>query len=95
MKLRFYARARADLLATIEYIAERSPKAAEELGGRVLAIIERLADGDFEGPEEHLRSGKLVRSWPIPPVRIYYQRRDDSLVVLRIYHHARRPITSR
>lgn len=95
MKVRFYARARADLRATAGYIAQRNPKSAAEFGDRVLAIIERLAGGEFDGPEEHLRSGKLVRSWPVPPVRIYYQRRDEALVVLRIYHHARRPISSR
>lgn len=92
MKIRFFAKARADLRATIDYIAERNPHAAEELGESVLAVVERLAVGEFEGPEEHLLSGKAVRSWPVPPLRIYYQRRDDALVVLRIYHHARRPI---
>ena len=92
MKVRFYAKAGADLRAAVEYVAERNPRAAEELAERVFALIARLADGEFEGPEEHLRSGKVVRSWPIPPLRVYYQRRDEAFVVLRIYHHARRPI---
>lgn len=59
----------------------------------MLRVVEQLAAGDFEGPEQRLRSGRLVRSWPVPPLRVYYQRRADELVVLRVYHHARRPLT--
>jgi plasmid stabilization system protein ParE len=35
----------------------------------------------------------LVRSWPLPPYRIYYRRRDGFLDVMRVYHQARRPLT--
>jgi len=59
----------------------------------VLLLVERLAEGDFEGPEQQLRSGMIVRSWPLPPYRIYYRRREGVLEVMRVYHHARRPIT--
>jgi hypothetical protein len=38
------------------------------------------------------RDGSRVRSWPIPPFRVYYQRRGAELVVLRVYHQARRPL---
>lgn len=93
MKVRFLHQARADLLATIEHIARRNPVAAAKLADQVLRIIEQLAAGDFEGPEQRLSSGKVVRSWPVSPLRVYYQRRGDTLVVLRVYHHARRPLT--
>lgn len=93
MKVRFLDLATRDLRATVEYIAQRNPVAAQALSDRVLRVVEQLAAGDFEGPEQRLRSGRLVRSWPVPPLRVYYQRRAHELVVLRVYHHARRPLT--
>lgn len=60
--------------------------------GRGFSIIDKLAAGDFDGPEQELTSGERVRSWAVPPVRVYYQRQEDALWVLRIYHQARRPI---
>ena len=40
-----------------------------------------------------LRSGTLVRSWAVPPFRIYYQRHSGELLIVRVYHQTRRPIT--
>jgi plasmid stabilization system protein ParE len=28
----------------------------------------------------------------VPPFRIYYQRRADELLIVRVYHQKRRPI---
>ena len=56
-------------------------------------FLARLDEGLFEGPEQRLRGGMLVRSWPLPPYRIYYRRRDGFLDVMRVYHQARKPIT--
>jgi plasmid stabilization system protein ParE len=59
----------------------------------VFEAIDRLASNEFEGPESELRvTHERVRSWPVRPYRIYYRREADTLVVLRIYHAARRPI---
>jgi hypothetical protein len=52
---------------------------------RVFRTAERLARGDFEGPEHHLMSGFVVRSWPVPPLHLYYRRTADALELLRIY----------
>jgi len=93
VKVRFLDLATRDLQATVEYIARRNPVAALGLAERVLRAVEQLAAGDYEGPQQRLRSGRLVRSWPVPPLRVYYERRPDELVVLRVYHHARRPLT--
>jgi plasmid stabilization system protein ParE len=81
-----------DLEATLEHIERSAPVAALDLAERVLTLIERLAAGELDGPRQTLRSGEVVQSWPVPPVRIYCQRQPDQFVVLRIYHHARRPI---
>jgi plasmid stabilization system protein ParE len=92
MKVEIAPEAVEDLGAAVEHIAKDSPQAAASLADRVFVTIERLADGDFDGPGQTLRSGAAVRSWPVPPLRIYYQRREDRFLVLRIYHQARRPI---
>lgn len=55
-------------------------------------MIDELAAGGLDGPEQELLSGQRVRSWPVPPVRVYYRRTGDLLEVVRIYHQARRPI---
>jgi plasmid stabilization system protein ParE len=91
--LRFAPQAEADFGAVIGYLAERNPVAAQEFGERIFAIIDKLAAREFEGPEQTLTSGDIVRSWPVPPVRIYYQRQTNALWVLRIYHQAQPPIT--
>ena len=93
MTIHFAPQAEADFAAVIDYLAERNPIAAQELGERIFALVDKLAAGDFEGPEQTLSSGETVRSRPVPPVRIYYQRQTDAFWVLRIYHQAQPPIT--
>ncbi len=93
MKVRVLARALAELDAFVARIRRDRPRAAAEFAEAVFAVIEQLAAGDFDGPESTLRTGARVRSWPVPPMRLYYQRRADELVVMRIHHQARRPIS--
>jgi toxin ParE1/3/4 len=93
LNVRVSRRAAEDLAAATNYLAERNPRAAAALVEDVMTLSEQLAQRAFEGPEQRLRSGLLVRSWPLPPYRLYYRRRDDSLEILRVYHQARRPIT--
>ena len=72
---------------------ERNPTAAANLDAEIAQYIERLAAQEFDGPVPRLRSGALVRSWAVAPFRIYYQRQPDELLIVRVYHQARRPIT--
>ena len=95
MKVRFSPRARQDLRSALEYLAASNPIAATELKDQLLSMIERLARGEFQGPEVQLRSGAVVRSWPVASFRIYYQRSAEALRVVRVYHHARRPIAKK
>jgi plasmid stabilization system protein ParE len=92
LRVRLSPRAHDDLRSAVGYLLEKNPAAAVELKEYLLATMERLAHGEFEGPEVRLRSGRSVRSWPVTPYRIYYQRYADELRVLRVYHQARRPI---
>jgi len=92
VKVTFAPEALEDLSATTEYIAQHDPMAAATLVERVFDMIEQLAAGGLDGPEQVLRSGERVRSWPVPPLRIYYCRMPDGFSVLRVYHQAREPL---
>jgi toxin ParE1/3/4 len=85
-------RAFDDLAAMAGYIARDNPAAAARLVDRVFEVIDLLAEGGLDGPLSTLRSGVEVRSWPIPPLRIFYRREANELHVLRIYHQSRRPL---
>ena len=85
--------ARRDLQDIADYLDIESPVSTDPALNAIAALLERLERREFEGPEHVLlRTRRVVRSWPLPPFRIYYQRRADVLYVLRIYHQARRPI---
>lgn len=93
MRVIFAPEAEADLRELLDYVAARNPYAAVGLDERIFEIIERLAARELEGPEQRLRNGQIVKSWLVPPVRIYYQRTLDVLEIVRVYHQSRRPIT--
>ena len=93
MKVTYTEEAVADIVDAIVYLNERNPTAAAKLDADVARCTDRLADQEFDGPVSRLRSGAVVRSWGVPPFRIYYQRQPDELLILRVYHQKRRPIT--
>jgi plasmid stabilization system protein ParE len=92
LKVTYTEEAVADIVEAITYLNERNPTAATKLDADIARCVERLADRQFEGPVSRLRSGAVVRSWGLPPFRIYYQRHPGELLILRVYHQARRPI---
>lgn len=92
MKVTYTEEAVADIVESFTYLAERNPNAASNLDAQITQCIERLAAQEFDGPVSRLRSGVLVRSWAVSPFRIYYQRLPGELLILRVYHQARRPI---
>lgn len=93
MKVTYTEEAIADIVDAITFLNERNPTAAADLDADILRCVERLAGGEFDGPLSRLRSGALVRSWAVPPFRIYYQRHPNEMLIVRVYHQARRPIT--
>jgi toxin ParE1/3/4 len=92
MRLVIAPRAFDDLAAAAGYVARDNPAAAGRLVDRVFEIIDLLAEGGLDGPLSKLRSGIEVRSWPVPPLRIFYRREADTLIIVRIYHQSRRPL---
>ena len=69
MTVTYTEEAIADIVEAITYLKERNPTAAANLDAEIARCIDRLAAQDFEGPVSRLRSGALVRSWPVPPFR--------------------------
>ena len=67
MTLHFAPQAEADFAAVIEYLAERNPVAAQEFGERIFALIDKLAAGDFEGPERLFRRARSCAAGPCRP----------------------------
>ena len=93
MKILWAPEASADFDAAVDYLAERNAEAAKRIALAVFDLVELLAENPIDGPTHLLRSGEIVRGWPLPPFRIYYQRSGDTLVVVRLYHQKREPIT--
>jgi plasmid stabilization system protein ParE len=93
LRVSYTEEAIADIVDAIEYLKERSPRAAANLDQSISKCIAGLADRSFDGPISRLRSGSEVQSWAIPPFRLYYQRLSDELLIVRMYHQARLPIT--
>jgi plasmid stabilization system protein ParE len=50
--IHFAPQAEADFAAVIGFIAERDPHAATEFGQRIFAVVDKLASGEFDGPEQ-------------------------------------------
>ena len=93
MKVVYTQEAVHDLVDAYEYLIGRGElQAAQRIDTKVERLVERLARHEFEGPLTMLRSGAWVRSWPAPPFRVVYTRDEDVLVILRVYHQARRPL---
>lgn len=93
MKVTYTEEAIADIVEAITYLNERNPTAAAKLDADITRCIGRLAAQEFDGPVSRLRSGAVVRSWAVPPFRIYYQRHPGELLMVRVYHQTRRLIT--
>lgn len=93
MKTTYTEEAIVDIVEAISYLNERNPTAAAILDAEVAQCIKRLAAQEFDGPVSRLRSGAVVRSWGVPPFRVYYQRHPGELLIVRVYHQARRPIS--
>ena len=81
-----------DLVDAVDFLAGEGPEAAPRVLENVLAAVDTLRDGRFDGPEVELTTGERVRRWVVRPYSIIYLRVEDALVVLRVYHGRREPI---
>lgn len=92
MKVIFTDEADEDLAQAVSYLVDRNPDAAARLIDDVFNLAQRLAERMFEGPTHTLPNGQEVRSWPLPPYRIIYQRTPHALMVLHIADQRRQSL---
>ncbi len=87
--------ATTDLEELAEYLDARNPVAAVKVRDAIFAAVAMLASPGprVEGPAVTLRSGAPCRRHFIHPVVLYYQREGGVLTIVRVYHHAREPIS--
>lgn len=95
MTYRYADEAEAELTAHLEYVAVRSPAAARRILDEVTRTVEALAAREYDGPEEQLLTGEIVRRWTGRTLIVYYQRELGLLRVLRVFDPRRRPIVKR
>ncbi len=84
--------AREDLREAYDYIHKDNPNAAARVLAHIVEVIGMLVSEAVTGRDVLLRDGRRVKTWPVPPYRIYYRVRGQELQVIRVYHQARRPI---
>jgi plasmid stabilization system protein ParE len=65
MSIIYAPAAKADLASAIDYLAQRNPQAAELLQEGLEALLVSLDNHAFDGPEQTLKTGERVRSWPL------------------------------
>ena len=92
MIIRLSPPASEDLRQAYEHIAQENHEAADRMLTRIVEVVAILASGAVEGREVRLWDGRRVRTWPVPPYRIYYRRGPEVFEIVRLYHQARRPI---
>ncbi len=92
MTYRVSPQAARDLSAALADLAGENADAAAGLLNGFAREFELLASGIVEGAQATLRSGRQVRRWLVPPFWVYYRRTPAGLEILRVYHHARRPL---
>ncbi len=87
--------AREDLTALLSYLTERNPLAASRFFARLNDTLALLAGHQprLDGAPVTMPDGHPCRRMPVHPAAIVYDLSPGVLTVLRVYHHAREPIT--
>ncbi|HWK94292.1 MAG TPA: type II toxin-antitoxin system RelE/ParE family toxin [Pseudolabrys sp.] len=93
MKVRFSPSATDDIIQIADYLIERRPAAARAVETAIRNSIGLLAE--FPGSGRGMIERPGVRIMPIVryPYLIYYEIGQNELVVLRILHGARAPLS--
>jgi plasmid stabilization system protein ParE len=77
MTIQFAPEAEPDFV--VEFLLDRNPSAAAEIGQRIFEVLDRLAANELEG---------AAYSSPVPPFRIH----GSALSMIGIHHQARTPL---
>ena len=94
MRVRFTARARANLDAIFRYIAADNPRAAADLVEGIENLIEKLsAYPDLGHPTRP--PGRRVLTVPRAPYQVFYRVTEHEIRILMVRHTSRRPARHR
>ena len=90
MKLRYTRRARRHLDAIADYIAERNPNAARQVGERIRETIELLGAFPNIGREGALAGTRELVVPGLPYIVVYRVEmgEDEAVAILGVYHGA-------
>lgn len=92
MKAVWNQRALEEFERAIRHLHEHNPDAAVKVADAVLAAVDLLLDGRFDGPPVELTDGRCVLHWWVHPFHVLYIRHEGAIRILRVYHHSRRPL---
>lgn len=81
--------ARTDLIGIYEYIAERSPVAAEKTIDHITLAAAGLGEAAFHYPVVPGRPEAGVRRRVVDRFNIYFTVTDEAVTVVRVLHGAR------
>ena len=90
MKLRFTPQAISELDAILDYIAARSPHGAERVKARLLGLAGFIQDQPRSGRKTSEAGLRRIVATPYPYV-VFYEVKDDEVVIVGVRHGARDP----
>lgn len=90
MIVRWTETAADDVVAIRDYVAQDSPLAAQAIAAKLVDAVEVLASFPDCGRMVPERADPVLRELIRPPYRIVYERGSDAVLILTIFHAARR-----
>ena len=90
MKLRFTPQALSELDTILDYIAERSPHGAERVKARLLGLAGFIQGQPHGGRKTSEPGLRRIVATPYPYL-VFYEVKDDEVVIVGVRHGARDP----
>ena len=90
MRLRYTLPALADLVAILDYIAERSPQGAARIHSRIRAVTDLLLLYPQAGAVTDDPTIRRLTTTPYPYL-IFYETTDEEVIIHAVRHGARDP----
>ena len=90
MRLRYTLPALADLVAILDYIADRSPQGAARIHSRIRAVTDLLLRYPLAGAVTDDTSIRHITTTPYPYL-IFYEATDTDIIIHAVRHGARDP----
>jgi toxin ParE1/3/4 len=90
VRLRFTPRALAELDAILHYIEERSPHGAARVKARLLGLAGFIQSQPYGGRKTSEPGLRRIVAAPYPYL-IFYEVKDDEVVIVGVRHGARDP----